>query len=322
MAVKIARDINASRLVSLDLWTSAISSPGLFLFLSHLDAPNLRALGLGQCRLNDGSVPHLTEFLRSKRGSKLVQLNLAGADLCTGSLRALVAAVRGHKSLSALVVGPHGMTPPEDWEEAKSELDAILEGNRERRARTREAVVRCIGVLRVLLCCSRPKRSGGDAGESDDSRLEGLSITDPEQQTPSPSAPNEPSRDPSRTELQSRPTPSRIHHHSRTPPPPSLLDLPEHVVLQIARNTSGDPAALSNAQWYRLVKFASDRYTIGRMPHLPAADARCTMPFTIGEYYSPGTPRRVMGLAADEMVAWLESVGCAEWEEERELGGV
>ncbi|WVQ71538.1 hypothetical protein IAR50_001077 [Cryptococcus sp. DSM 104548] len=231
----IALSINMSRLDMLSLTNNPdISSEGLTKLLGLLDSPHLRELHLAACRLPPSMAPILADWIRSPRSRNITHLLLHGNQLGAGGVTQIVDAIEeGNFSLIEAGLLANASPPsdaPDQASKAKDEssvlehqvhvrLPEILKRNRILTKRVRRAAARMIAPARIILN-ARPLSDAETARNV----ISSFSSSTPE-----------------------------AYNAFR------LLDLPEDVIQDIVRHTSGDPGALSEAQYTRLRLEAGDR---------------------------------------------------------------
>ncbi|TYJ57189.1 hypothetical protein B9479_002104 [Cryptococcus floricola] len=244
----IALSINMSRLDMLSLTNNInISTEGLTKLLRLLDSPHLRELHLAACRLPPSMAPILADFIRSPRSRNITHLLLHGNQLGGAGVTQIIDAIE-ESNFSLIEAGLlANASPPSDAPDqavkSKDEasvlehqvhvrLPEILKRNRLLTKRVRSAASRMIAPARIILN-ARPLSDAETARNV----VSAFSASNPE-----------------------------AYNAFR------LLDLPEDVIQDVVRHTSGDPGALSQAQYTRLRLEASDKKALKT-----ATDARNRM---------------------------------------------
>ncbi|WOO82765.1 uncharacterized protein LOC62_04G006251 [Vanrija pseudolonga] len=277
--------LNASHLESLTLFSNHLEPGSVTELFEHLAAPRLATLHLSRCNVDDAAATAVASYLASPRAAALTTLDLGNNWLSALAAKELIDAVeRAHFGLQHLSLASHGLRGTrgcilfkadydpkleaeprpqmmvEMAQQLHTRLPAALGRNRELRRRTMAAAARAVGPARILLHAAEP------------------------------AAP---------TTATTAATPATTTTTTTTTPPTfPFTRLPAEIQQAIARHAWGDAHALTEAQWGKVVRYASDRTTLGGMLACPPS--------------ALGFDARV-GLA---LTAWCERLGCAQWEKE------
>ena len=263
--------IASSRLSLLFLNSNAPTPSGIETLFANLDAPHLHTVHLSRCNIGYPSARHIAAFLGSHRSRNLLELQLNANSLGYQGIKELFdvietdnytleelglaandpAPAKRRDSFGDAVDGPPAIVG--DNQEAEENvmpnepalraaeierLSVLLQRNRSYTRRVQQAAARCIAPARILLNAKpAPDPSALDIAQQ--------VIADVSQVT-------------------------HDFHQPATPPsllvkPFPYLELPPEIQYQIIRHTSGDPLALSDAQYARLRAEAGDREKLRKL---------------------------------------------------------
>lgn len=294
--------LNASTLESLTLFSNHLEPGSVTELFEHLSAPRLATLHMSRCNVDDAAASAVAAYLASPRSAALTTLDLGNNWLSALAAKELIDAVEtSHFGLLHLSLASHGLRGTRgcilfkaDYDpkvdapvpqmvvemehELHTRLPAVLGRNRELRRRTMAAAARSIGPARLLL----------HAAEDTTTTTTTATATTTTTTTTTPTTTT------TTTTFTTTTT-------TTTPSTPSFpfTRLPPELQLVIARHASGDAGALTEAQWGKVVRYASDRTTLGAMPACPAS----MLPFDAR-----------VGLA---LRGWCAGLGADRWEAER-----
>jgi len=304
----VVERLNASLLVKMSLSSNPLDNDAVIRFFETLNAPKLRELHMSTCGLLPTVVPAICDFIRSPRSQRMGILELNANALSRGGVTAILDAIEvGNFTISRIGLFANNSAPArlanEDqgagyfgdegddgddlaWEsdetmsredprsmfhQIERRVPALQKRNGKLMMRVRNAAARAIAPLRMILHARAPTEL-----ETAARVLEDTTVSD------SPTAPHFP-----------------------------LLDLPVEVQLLVARHCSGDAYAMSDAQWARVLKHASDRATLARLAQRTSqAQARVA---------NLGAVHDVKKYKAREVRdEWLAELKCEWWELENQ----
>lgn len=281
--------LNTSRLAELSLATNPLNDAAVSRFFAELDAPHLRKLHMSACRITSDCVPALAAFLRSPRSQRMQLLELNGNSLGRLGVMAILDAIE-EANFSISRIGLFANTErlwPDDSDEDEDD-DEVREEVVEYPDSDPHSMAWQISERLPLL----QQRNGQLTQRVRRAALRALA--------------------PTRMILHARPpsdaeVAQRVLAHS-SPDVAGLaqfrlMDLPIEIRQHIARHCSGDPYAMTDAQWVHVRSHAEKRETLKRMAkRMRGATAEAS-----GDRHK----KYQAFLVRD---GWLAEVGCEWWE--------
>lgn len=278
---EIATLLNGSNVDHLVLGMNWLDSRGTSVFFNALDAPSLTCLFMDHCCLAGDVVPAVADFVAAPRTNGLVDLVLRrNADFDVAQCTCILDAIEGanYTLLSVTAVLPDDV--PVFLRRRAEDLETR---NNLHHTRLIRATLKGLVAARIILHGRQPIAEDGDmedTGTDTDSsrrrRRRGSRTPSPvyvrntyrwalhrDQAGSAASQSQQPeAEDPSRQ--QETIVPGTERQQASPPRPFPLLRLPREIQLLIARYCTEDETALSESQWRRVIRHASDPDSLSR----------------------------------------------------------